>query len=164
MQCTIWNVCRKYRNIRTFIIAICLRDFPDTKQETELLIWSLQCTNVKCNWFQTTGVCDRLRRWESTVILRAKGSDQFQNPVHNFLTCWSFYGDRFLPRTRRLTLYFEDHTLSAVYDFIFNMFTATLYMWRSSSVSATWDDTISWWQATNIVNTSLARHLEARIT
>lgn len=32
------------------------KTYPDTKQEIELLIRSLQCASVKCNWFQATGI------------------------------------------------------------------------------------------------------------
>jgi hypothetical protein len=44
----------------------------------------------------------------------------------------------------------EGHPLSAVLDCLFNIFAATLSIWRSSLLSATWGRTMPWWQGTHL--------------
>jgi hypothetical protein len=44
----------------------------------------------------------------------------------------------------------EDHTLLAVHDCLFIIFTATLHICRLSSPSTTWWHTILWWQGTHL--------------
>jgi hypothetical protein len=46
------------RNIRAFIIISLLKT-SGTEQETSLFSRSLQYARFNCNWFQTTGMCDR---------------------------------------------------------------------------------------------------------
>jgi hypothetical protein len=48
------------QNIRALIIISVVKTFPGTEQETSLLSRSLQCASCNCNWFQTTGICDRV--------------------------------------------------------------------------------------------------------
>jgi hypothetical protein len=45
----------------------------------------------------------------------------------------------------------EDHPLSSVCDCLFNIFAATLHIWRSSPPSATWGCPIPWWQGTRLI-------------
>jgi hypothetical protein len=40
----------------------------------------------------------------------------------------------------------EDHPLSAVRDCLFNIFAATLHIWRPSPASVTWGRTMPWWR------------------
>jgi hypothetical protein len=57
-----------------------------------------------------------------------------------------FYGELLAPRpTHKL----EDHPLSAVRDYLFNIFAATLHTWRASPPSATWGCAMPWWQGTH---------------
>jgi hypothetical protein len=44
----------------------------------------------------------------------------------------------------------EDHTLSAVRDCLFNIFAATLHIWRPLPPSATWGRAMPWWQGTHL--------------
>jgi hypothetical protein len=44
----------------------------------------------------------------------------------------------------------EDHPLSAVRDCLFNIFAATLHIWRPSPPSATWGRAMPWWQGTHL--------------
>jgi len=52
-----------------------------------------------------------------------------------FVTSIEFYGEGLL--APRPTLKLEDHPLSAVRDCLFNIFAATLHIWRPSPLSAT---------------------------
>jgi hypothetical protein len=63
---------------------------------------------------------------------RSKGSVQVQGFVKRFVKMLSFHGeDLSVPRpTHKL----EDHPLFAVQDYLFNIFAATLRIWRSSSI------------------------------
>jgi hypothetical protein len=44
----------------------------------------------------------------------------------------------------------EDHPLSAVRDCLFNIFAATLHIWRPSPLSATWGRAMPWRQWTHL--------------
>jgi hypothetical protein len=44
----------------------------------------------------------------------------------------------------------HDHPLSAVRDCLFNIFAATLHIWRPSPLSATQGRTMPWWQWTHL--------------
>jgi hypothetical protein len=52
--------------------------------------------------------------------------------------------------TSRLTPKLEGHPLSAVRDCVFNIFAATLHIWRPSPLSATWGRAMPWWQWTHL--------------
>jgi hypothetical protein len=54
----------------------------------------------------------------------------------NFRNKLIFYGEGLL--ARRPTPKLDDHFLSAVRDCLFNIFTATLHIWRPSPPSAAW--------------------------
>jgi hypothetical protein len=49
----------------------------------------------------------------------------------------------------------EDHPLSAVHDCLFNIFAATLHIWRPSPPSATWGRAMPWWQGTHLTWTRI---------
>jgi hypothetical protein len=55
--------------------------------------------------------------------------------------------------TPRSTLKLEDHPLSTVRDCLFNIFTATLRIWRPSSSPAPWGLAMPWWQGTHLTQT-----------
>ena len=57
-----------------------------------------------------------------------KGPVQFQGLCVWFIKCWSFYGEELLPLRPSPKL--EHHPLSAVRDCLFNIFAATLHIWR----------------------------------
>jgi hypothetical protein len=59
-----------------------------------------------------------------------------------------FYGEELL--APRPTPKLEDHPLSAVRDCLFNIFTATLHIWRPSPPSATWGRAMPWLQGTHL--------------
>jgi hypothetical protein len=59
-----------------------------------------------------------------------------------------FYGGELL--APRPTPKLEDHSLSAVRDCLFNIFAATLHIWRPSPPSATWGRAMPWWQGTHL--------------
>jgi hypothetical protein len=63
-----------------------------------------------------------------------------------FVTSLFFYGEELL--APRPTL--EDHPLLAVRDCLFNIFAATLHIWRPSPPSATWGRAMPWWQGTHL--------------
>jgi hypothetical protein len=44
----------------------------------------------------------------------------------------------------------EDHPSWAVCDFLFNIFAATLHIWRPSPPSTAWGRTMPWWQGTHL--------------
>jgi hypothetical protein len=44
----------------------------------------------------------------------------------------------------------EDHSSSAVRDCSFNIFAATLHIWRPSPPSATWGSAMPWWKGTHL--------------
>jgi hypothetical protein len=50
----------------------------------------------------------------------------------------------------RSTPRLEDHPLSAVCDCLFNIFAATLHIWRPSPLSATRGRAMPWWQRTHV--------------
>jgi hypothetical protein len=45
----------------------------------------------------------------------------------------------------------EDHLFSAVRDCLFNIFAATLHIWRPFPPSATWGRAMPWWQGTRLI-------------
>jgi hypothetical protein len=57
-----------------------------------------------------------------------------------------FYGEKLL--APRPTSNQEDHPLLTVRDCLFNLFAATLHIWRPSP-SATWRHAMPWWQGTH---------------
>jgi hypothetical protein len=61
----------------------------------------------------------------------------------NFRNKIIFYGEELL--APRPTLKLEDHPLSAVHDCLFNIFAATLHIWRPFPPSATWGRAMPWW-------------------
>jgi hypothetical protein len=50
----------------------------------------------------------------------------------------------------RSTPKLEEHPLSAVRDCLFNIFAATLHIWRPSPPSATWGRAVPWWQEAHL--------------
>jgi hypothetical protein len=64
---------------------------------------------------------------------------------HNKLT---FCGEELL--ALRSTPKLEDYPLSAVRHCLFNIFAATLHIWRPSPPSATWGCALPWWQGTHL--------------
>jgi hypothetical protein len=60
-----------------------------------------------------------------------------------------FYGERSVAPSPTPKL--EDHSLSAVRDYLFNIFAATVHICRPSPASATWGRAMSWWQGTQHV-------------
>jgi len=40
----------------------------------------------------------------------------------------------------------EDHPFPVVCEWLFNIFAATLHIWRPSFLSTTWGHTMPWWQ------------------
>jgi hypothetical protein len=65
----------------------------------------------------------------------------------NFLKKLIFYDEDLVPSpTPKLV----DHPLSVVRDCLFNIFAATLHIWRLSPPSATWGHTMPLWQGTNL--------------
>jgi hypothetical protein len=66
----------------------------------------------------------------------------------NFRNKLIFYCDELL--APRLILKLEDHPLSAIRDCLFNIFPATLHIWRPSPPSATWGRAMPWWQGTHL--------------
>jgi hypothetical protein len=58
------------------------------------------------------------------------------------------YGELLAPRPTPKP---EDHPLSTVRDCLFNIFAATLHIWRPSPPSATWRHAMVWWQGTHLV-------------
>jgi hypothetical protein len=79
---------------------------------------------------------------------RSKVSVQFRGPLWHFVTCFFFYGREFL--APRPTPKLEGHPWSAVRDCLFNIFAATLHIWRPSPPSATWGRAMPWWQGTHL--------------
>jgi hypothetical protein len=59
-----------------------------------------------------------------------------------------FYGEELL--VPRPSPKLEGHPLSAVRDCLFNIFAATLHIWRPSPPSATWGRVMPWWQAIHL--------------
>jgi hypothetical protein len=72
----------------------------------------------------------------------------FRGPLWHFVTCFFFYGGELL--ASRPTPKLEGHPLSAVRDCLFNIFAATLHIWRPSPPSATWGRAMPWWQGTHL--------------
>jgi hypothetical protein len=75
----------------------------------------------------------------------------------NFHNKLFFYGEELL--APRPTPNLEDHPLSAVRNWLFNIFEATLNIWRLSPPSATWGRTMLWWQGTHLTHLTM---LQAR--
>jgi hypothetical protein len=55
----------------------------------------------------------------------------------------------------RPTLQLEDHSLLAVRDCLFKIFTATLHIWRPSAPSAAWGRAMPWWQGTHLTRQNM---------
>jgi len=72
-----------------------------------------------------------------SISLGQRRFEAFRNKLH-------FYGEGLL--VPRPTPKLEDHSLLAVRDYLFNIFAATLYIWRPSLPSATWGRAMPWWQ------------------
>jgi hypothetical protein len=69
-------------------------------------------------------------------------------PLLNFRNKIIFYGEGLL--APRPTPKLGDHPLSAVRDFLFNIFAATLHTWRMSRPPATWGRAMQSWQGTHL--------------
>jgi hypothetical protein len=54
----------------------------------------------------------------------------------------------------------EDHPLSAVLDFLFNIFAATIHIWRLFPPSATWVRAMPWWQVTHLTWINFAQKIK----
>jgi hypothetical protein len=59
-----------------------------------------------------------------------------------------FFGEELL--APRPTLKLEDHPLSASRDCLFNVFAATVHIWRPTPPSATWGRAMLWWKGTHL--------------
>jgi hypothetical protein len=68
----------------------------------------------------------------------------------NFRNKIIFYGEDLL--APRPTPKLEDHPLSAIRDCLFNIFSATLHIWRPFPSSATWGRAMPWWQETHLAS------------
>jgi hypothetical protein len=66
----------------------------------------------------------------------------------NFRNKLIFYGEELL--APRPTPKLEDHPLSAIRDCLFNIFAATLHIWRLSPPSATCGLAMPWWKGTHL--------------
>jgi hypothetical protein len=66
----------------------------------------------------------------------------------NFHNKIIFYGEELL--ASHATPKLEDHPLSSVRNCLFNIFAATLHIWRASPPSATWGRAMPWWQGTHL--------------
>jgi hypothetical protein len=69
----------------------------------------------------------------------------------NFRNKIIFYGEELL--APRPTPKLEDHPLLAVRDCLFNIFAATLHIWRPFPPFATWGRAMPWWQGTHLIYT-----------
>jgi hypothetical protein len=78
----------------------------------------------------------------------SKESIKFRRPLWHFVTRLFFYGEELL--APRPSTKLEDHLLSAVFDCLFNIFAATLHIWRPSPLSATWGRAMPRWQVTHL--------------
>jgi hypothetical protein len=65
-----------------------------------------------------------------------------------FVKSWLFYGKELL--VPRSTPKLEDNRLSVDRDCLFNIFVATLHIWRPSSPSTTWGHAMPWWQGIHL--------------
>jgi hypothetical protein len=70
-----------------------------------------------------------------------------KSPLWHFVTS-SFFGEELL--ASRSTPNLEGHPFSAVRYYLFNIFAATLHIWRPSPPSATWGRAMPWWQGTYV--------------
>jgi hypothetical protein len=66
----------------------------------------------------------------------------------NFRNKIIFYGEELL--APRPTPKLKDHPLSAVRECLFNIFAATLHIWRPFPPSATWVISMPWWQGIHL--------------
>jgi hypothetical protein len=78
----------------------------------------------------------------------SKESVKIRGSLWSFVTSLFFYGEELL--APRPTPKLEDHSLSAVRESLFNIFSATLCIWRLSLPSATWGRATPWWQGTHL--------------
>jgi hypothetical protein len=78
----------------------------------------------------------------------SRESVKVQGPLWHFVTNLFFYGEELLAPCPAPKL--EDHSLPAVRNCFFNIFTATLHIWKPSPPSATWGCTMLWWQGTHL--------------
>jgi hypothetical protein len=69
--------------------------------------------------------------------------------LRSFATSLFLYGEELL--APRPTPELEDHSLSAARDCLFNIFAATLHIWRASPPSATWGRAMPWRQGTHVI-------------
>jgi hypothetical protein len=106
------------------------------------LSWvNLPYTYFWCSKFQIASPFS----WLRSIIQRISPCPRF---LVNFRNKLIFYGEDLL--APRPTLKLEDHPLSAVRDCLFNIFTATLHIWRPFPPSATWGRAMPWWQGTHL--------------
>jgi hypothetical protein len=78
----------------------------------------------------------------------SKESVQVRGPLWPFVTAYFFYGEELL--APRPTPKLEEHPLSAVRDWLFSIFAATLHIWRPSPLSTTWGRAMPWWHVTHL--------------
>jgi hypothetical protein len=88
-------------------------------------------------------------------------------PCITFRNRLSFYAWELL--APRPTPNLEDHPLSAVRDCLFNVFVATLYVWRPSLLSAIRGRSMPWWQGptyrySELINNSLHACMDAPVS
>jgi hypothetical protein len=82
-----------------------------------------------------------------SVCHPSKESVQVRGPLWHFVTSlfftWWVVSSRQTPKQ-------EDHPLSPLRDCSFNMFVATLHIWKPCPPSATWGPAMPWWQGTHL--------------
>jgi hypothetical protein len=59
----------------------------------------------------------------------------------------------------RPTPKWEEHSLLAVRDCLFNIFATTIHIWRPSHPSATWGRAVPWWHGTHLTRICMYTHL-----
>jgi hypothetical protein len=79
----------------------------------------------------------------------SKGPVRVRGQLWRFVTNFFFTARSYGPTP---TPKMEDHFSSAVFDSVFNIFAATLHIWRPSPPSATWGRAMPWWQRTYLTH------------
>jgi len=93
--------------------------------------------------------------WRSVLILSSKWLVTFRYSYQLLVTCRFLYGGELL--APRLIPKLEGHTLPAVRDYLFNRFTATFHIWRTSAPSATSGRAMPWLQ--RFTNAGLTQYI-----
>jgi hypothetical protein len=78
--------------------------------------------------------------WNNYIYMKAKANGK---AFVTFRNKHIFYGELLAPRPNPKQ---EDRHLSAVRDYLFNIYAATLHIWRPSPPSATWGRAMTWWK------------------